>query len=125
MEPEIFYHVVDESVASTLRLRVTWKSLVGRKKKDSFQLILLCRAKCASYLQLILSKVRIKTSGGKKIPVSKETLNWVSVVIGDFSLVSFQKAVLRHHFWGQRQCSGIFLLSRCLWIPRRICCIPH
>lgn len=72
MEPEIFYHVVDESVASTLRLRVTWKSLVGRKKKDSFQLILLYRAKCASYLQLILSKVRIKTSGEKKSQYQKK-----------------------------------------------------
>lgn len=125
MEPEIFYHGADESVASTLRLRVTWKSLVGRKKKDSFQLILLYRAECASYLQLTLSKVRIKTSGEKKIPVSKETLNWVSIIIGDFSLFSFQKAVLWHRFWGQGQCSGIFLLSRCLWIPQGICCIPR
>lgn len=65
MGPEIFYHGADESVASTLRLGVTWKSLVGRKKNGSFQLTLLYRAERALYLQPTLSKVRIKTSREK------------------------------------------------------------
>lgn len=44
--------------------------------------------------------------------------------MGDYSLISFKKAVLWHHSWGQRDCSGIFPLSRYLQIPQGICCIP-
>lgn len=92
MGPEIFYHGADESVASTLRLGVTWKSLVGRKKNGSFQLILFYRAERALYLAAHSQQSQNKNFK-RKIPVSKETLNWVSITMGDFSLVSFQKAV--------------------------------